>query len=81
MSTLHERIADQPGVDPVAGYHPVGTGATPMVMPMSEITYDGNTATYGQLHPLVTADGAVVPARSPGSQAGSRATVYPAGQP
>ncbi len=65
----------------MAGYHPVGTGATPMVMPMSEITYDGDLATYGTLHPLVTADGAVIPSRSPATMAGPRGTVYPAGQP
>jgi len=79
VSVLHSRIAEQPGIDPVAGHHPVGTADTPMVMPMSELTYSGNTATYGTLHPLVTADGATIPARSAGH--GYHAEVVPAGRP
>jgi hypothetical protein len=81
MSILHSRIADQPGIEPSAGFHPVGTADTPMVMPMSELTYADNVATYGTLHPLVMADGATVPARSPGHGAGSYAEVVPAGRP
>jgi len=62
MSVLRDRIIAQPGAGG-PDHHPVGTGATPMSMPMAEITYTGADALYGTLHPLVTADGAVVPAR------------------
>ena len=64
MSILRDRIiAYGPYDQSPAAFHPAGTAATPMIMPMSEIRYEGNTAFYGTLHPLVTADGAVIPAR------------------
>lgn len=61
MSILHSRITRE---DYLAepGYHPHGTGGTPMVMPMNTVTYAGDTVLYGTVHPLVTADGGVVPA-------------------
>jgi len=62
MSVLRDRIVAQPGAGG-PDHHPVGTGATPMTMPMAEITYTGAAALYGTLHPLVTADGAIIPAR------------------
>ena len=62
MSVLRDRIVAQPAAGG-PGQHPVGTGATPMTMPMAEVAYTGATALYGTLHPLVTADGAVIPAR------------------
>ena len=77
MSVLARRIATQGG-NP--DRHPVGTGATPMQMPMAAITHEvtatEHTAYYEELTPLITADGAVIPARS----GGLHADVIPAGQ-
>ena len=44
-------------------YHPAGTAATPMDMPLAVVEYNGQDALYQTLHPLYTADGAVVPGR------------------
>lgn len=77
MSVLHDRIRTQGG-NP--DRHPVGTGATPMVMPMDAISHEvvgaDHVVYYEQLTPLITADGAVIPARS----GGRHADVIPAGQ-
>lgn len=76
MSVLHRRIVSEGYLDQ-PGYHPVGTGDTPMVAPMSMVTYANGTVLYGTLHPLVTADGATVPAHADVSYP----TVVPAGTP
>ena len=75
MSILHDRIISQGGAGPE--YHPWGTPDTPMVAPMAAVTYDGDQVLYGTLHPLVTADGAVVPA----SANVTYPAVIPAGRP
>ncbi len=83
MSVLRDRIVAYGAIDQSpAAFHPAGTPDTPMVMPMSEITYSGDTALYGTLHPLVTADGATIPARPvvQGTWA-QPAPVAPAGRP
>lgn len=66
MSTLRDRIA-QPGR--MGDYHPVGTEATPMEMPLALVTYDGENLRYDGLHPLDTGDvnAAPVAATAPGS--------------
>jgi hypothetical protein len=74
VSIFHERMSTP---NEAVDHHPAGTADTPMVMPMSEITYGQDAVLYGALHPLVTADGATVPARAPG---GHPDTV-PAGRP
>jgi hypothetical protein len=57
----------------MAGQLPVGTSATPMTMPMSAVnylptqSYPWGTATYQDLHPLYTADGAMIPSIAQGS--------------
>lgn len=80
MSVLRDRIVAYGAIDQSpAAFHPAATSATPMVMPMAEIVYSGDTALYGTLHPLVTADGAVIPARPAGGH--RLAPVIPAGQP
>lgn len=61
MSVLHDRITSQ-GYLSTPEYHPYGTRATAMVMPTSVIHYAGDTVLYGTAEPLVTADGAVIPA-------------------
>lgn len=58
MSTLGRRMRRGPVM---ASGHPWGTAATPMVMPLAVITYDREAALYQTAHPLITADGAVVP--------------------
>lgn len=76
MSVLHSRIASEQYLEQ-PGYHPAGTADTPMTAPMSSVTYDNGTVLYGTLHPLVTADGATVPA----SADVSYPAVVPAGRP
>lgn len=65
MSVLRDRITAQDFNDWGMGdLHPHGTGATPMIMPLAAVEYspDGRVL-YQTLHPLTTADGAVVPGR------------------
>lgn len=84
MSVLRTRIITHAGMGVDAGQygsHPAGTAATPMVMPLAHISYDGYTALYGTLHPLVSADGAVIAAPSPAAVAAPfPAPVVPAGR-
>ena len=61
MSALGRRLRRGPVM---ASGHPWGTVATPMVMPLAAVTYDGEQALYQTLHPLITADGSVVPGRA-----------------
>lgn len=74
--SLHDRITDQTYLD-TPSYHPAGTPATPMTMPLGTVDYADETVLYGTAHPLVTADGAVVPARADVRYP----TVVPAGMP
>jgi len=83
MSVLRNRIiahAGEGGAQVAA--HPWGTSATPMVMPLAAVTYGSDeVALYGTLHPLVTADGAVIPAYSQAQvHAPYPAPVVPAGR-
>jgi len=84
MSILRTRIVTHAGIGRAAGQggnHPAGTPATPMVMPLAVVTYDGYKALYGTLHPLVTADGAVIAVPSPAAVAAPwPAPVVPAGR-
>jgi len=61
VSVLQSRVINQDYMAEPA-YHPAGTSQTPMLSPVHAITYQGDTVLYGTLHPLVTADGATVPA-------------------
>lgn len=61
MSILRDRIHRE-DYGATAELHPAGTAGTPMQAPMSEVTYTADSVLYGTLHPLVTADGATVPA-------------------
>lgn len=72
MSVLHDRIAREDYLA-TPDHHPHGTAATAMTMPMSVIHYAGDTVLYGTAEPLVTADGAVVPAAA--------RVIYPASLP
>ena len=65
MSVLRNRIVNQAGVGSGQELLAGVTSQTPMVMPMMHVQYGADeVALYGTLHPLVTADGAVVPAHS-----------------
>ncbi len=68
MSRLRARIAGQAGNTraAAAGYHPYGTADTPMVTPMVHVQYAGGSTFVQQMHGLVTANGAVIPATAPG---------------
>jgi len=57
-------MAHDAGAGPGAAQHPYGTEQTPMVMPLAIVDYANEQAVYGTAHPLVTADGAVIAARS-----------------
>ena len=85
MRKLARRIRTAPTTHAraMAGQLPVGTSATPMVMPMSATaylpveSYPWGTGTYQDLHPLYTADGAIVPSYAQGSWG----RLYAAGRP
>ena len=66
---LHRRIAQSGTTQQRAmgGYHPWGTAATPMVMPLAVVTQTQDGVTYQEMTPLVTTDGAIIPATAPGS--------------
>jgi hypothetical protein len=61
VSILRSRIVGEDYLK-MAGTHPAGTPDTPMVNHLATVTYAANQVLYGTLHPLVTADGATVPA-------------------
>jgi hypothetical protein len=48
-------------------YHPYGTSATPMVMPLSLVTVTAAGVAVQDMTPLYTEDGAIIPATAPGS--------------
>lgn len=50
----------------MAGNHPAGNADTPMTMPMTGVWFGGGGAYVEQLVPLITANGATVPATAPG---------------
>ena len=70
---LKRRIANagQVSSQAMAANHPYGTAATPMTMPLASVTYvpvpgyPWGTAVYQELHPVWTADGAMIPALPP----------------
>jgi hypothetical protein len=69
LSKLHRRIQAVGGNQAAAmgSYHPHGTADTPMVMPIHRVIM---TAADGggveRLAPLITANGAMIPASAPG---------------
>ena len=58
-------------------YHPYGTGATPMVMPLSLVTVGMGGVTQQDMTPLITEDGAIIAATAPGSWGQLRAAGRP----
>lgn len=68
MSRLRHRIAHQAAghAGAMASYHPHGTADTPMTMPMVHVAFGPGGAAVQQMVPLITANGAPVPATAPG---------------
>jgi hypothetical protein len=68
VSKLHRRIAGVGDVHAQAmgAYHPWGTADTPMVQPVALMTYTEHGGSVEMLTPLVTANGAIIPASPPG---------------
>jgi hypothetical protein len=58
-------------------YHPFGTADTPLTMPITHILMTADGAQVQRLTPLVTANGAAIPASAPGQWG----QVYAAGRP
>jgi hypothetical protein len=75
MSVLRSRIVTP--AEPMGDYHPYGTPGTPMVMPLDQVSYDGQTATCEPLHPVWAADGAPYAH----TRDGAWGQVVPAGRP
>lgn len=50
----------------MAGNHPAGNADTPMTMPMVSVRFNGAGAQVEQMVPLITPNGAPVPATAPG---------------
>jgi hypothetical protein len=69
MSKLRRRLIGQAGNAAAAAgeHHPHGTADTPMVMPMVHVEFGGGGVMVQQMAPLVTANGAMVPATAPGT--------------
>jgi hypothetical protein len=76
MSILRNRIVGQSNLQ-AGPVHPHGTAATPMVMPLAAVTYDGHTVSYQDLHPLWASDGSPYAGVVPGSWG----KVVPTGRP
>jgi hypothetical protein len=58
-------------------YHPYGSSATPMVMPLQLVTVSMGGVTVQDMTPLFTEDGAIIPATAPGSWGQLRAAGRP----
>ena len=79
MTILAERVKDVGTNQAMAmgTYHPAGTSATPMVMPLQQVTVTQAGVAVEDMQPLITEDGAMVPATSPGSWGQLRAAGRP----
>lgn len=66
--TLRRRIAavGNNQQQAMGNYHPWGTADTPQVMPLTLITMSADGATVQRMTPLITANGAAIPATAPG---------------
>lgn len=80
MSVLRNRILDQPALGGPSYSHPHGTAATPMVMPLAMVNYDGVHARYHDLHAM-PASGDVNAVPLAVVAPGSFGNVVPAGRP
>ena len=79
MPAMRKRIAST-GTNmttAMGAYHPYGTGATPMVMPLSLVTVGMGGVAVQDMQPLITEDGAIIAATAPGSWGQLRAAGRP----
>ena len=69
MSKLLRRIAGtgSANAEAMGNYHPHGTPDTPMTQPVALMTYSTTGGSVEMLTPLITANGAIIPASPPGS--------------
>lgn len=83
VSVLRDRIVNQAGIGSAPRLAVGVLPATPMIMPLAHVQYGSDeVALYGTLHPLVTADGATIPAHSEAYIANPvPAPVVPSGRP
>jgi hypothetical protein len=68
LSVLHRRIMGVGGnqARAMGDYHPWGTEDTPQVMPITRVIMTAAGAEVERLTPLITANGAAIPASAPG---------------
>lgn len=85
MSILHSRIIAHGGQgrsqQATSGNHPVGTRATPMIMPSFKVHYDAGTGYYQTISPAYPATGDVNAVPLATLEPGSWGKVAPAGHP
>jgi hypothetical protein len=69
VSVLHRRIrrAGQGMPAAMGSYHPATTKDTPMVMPLALVTVTDQGLMVEHMTPLITTDGAMIPATAPGA--------------
>lgn len=58
MSLLQQRLITTPGTGSQS-FHPYGTGDTPMVVPLAEISFNRGHGFYNELYPSPEATGDV----------------------
>ena len=80
MSVLRNRIVSQAADTGPEFSHPGGTSATPMVMPLAAVHFEGLTASYHDLHPML-ASGDVNAVPLAVMAPGSFGKVVPSGRP
>jgi len=77
MTALRDRIAACGSAGQMGTYHPYGTGATPMVMPLALVEVHEEGMRVQSMTPIFAADGAPIPATAPGSWGQVRAAGRP----
>jgi hypothetical protein len=76
VSAMRDRLATP---QELADYHPYGTAATRMTMPLARVMIHGEGMTYETIQPIYTGD--VNAAPLPSTAPGSWGQVYAAGRP
>jgi hypothetical protein len=76
MGMMRDRLATSPGQ---AEYHPYGTGATPMTMPLDRVMITAEGMTSETLQPIYAGDASGAPI--PATARGSWGQLYAAGRP
>lgn len=79
-SLLQQRLVTPAGTA-AAAWHPYGTPATPMVMPVARVEYNGGHGFYDELYPSARASGDVNAVPLATVAPGTWGTVRAAGRP